>query len=310
MNKKIFSIISLAVLSFLLFSGGLWLGISNRTSRFSNWMMGNSGFMNGQNGMGNQGFMNGQNGNGMDNQSFMDGQNGNGMGNQGFMDGQFGSMMGGMGTMNGFYDGQMGGFIGASNADPLTLEEAETIISTYLAALNNDKLDQDEIMIFDNHAYAQIVDTSSELGAFELLIDFGTGSVYPEPGPNMMWNTEYGMMAVSGGMNMMMNSGNLTGQMSDNFTGDMMNRSFGNGLDVEINFTASEAVEIAQDYLDIYLTGKTADETADVFPGYYTLHVLENEDTIGMLSVNAFSGQVFYHNWHGELIEMSDDAHS
>jgi len=33
----------------------------------------------------------------------------------------------------------------------------------------------------------------------ELLIDKPSGQVYPEPGPNMMWNTKYGMMSGSGG---------------------------------------------------------------------------------------------------------------
>ena len=44
------------------------------------------------------------------------------------------------------------------------------------------------------------VDAVERLGgihAFELLIDRHSGAVYPEPGPNMMWNTKYGHM---GGM--------------------------------------------------------------------------------------------------------------
>jgi len=40
-------------------------------------------------------------------------------------------------------------------------------------------------------------------------------------------------------------------------------------------------------------------------PGYYTLHILEDSETIGMLSVNAYTGQVFHHHWHGDFIEMS-----
>ena len=77
------------------------------------------------------------------------------------------------------------------------------VITDYLAALGDDNLALGEIMIFDNHAYAQILDEGSGQGAFEVLVDPGTGNVFPEPGPNMMWNTEYGMMAGYDGFGMM-----------------------------------------------------------------------------------------------------------
>ena len=70
--------------------------------------------------------------------------------------------------------------------------------------------------------------------------------------------------------------------------------------------TSEEAVVAAQVYLDQYQQGNQADEHTDLFYGYYTIHVLNSGEVVGMLSVNGYSGQVFYHNWHGELIEMSD----
>ena len=42
------------------------------------------------------------------------------------------------------------------------------------------------------------------------------------------------------------------------------------------------------------------------FPGYYTLHTLEDDRIEGMLSVNAVTGAVWYHGWHGEFQEMSE----
>jgi hypothetical protein len=50
-------------------------------------------------------------------------------------------------------------------------------------------------------------------GAMELLINKPSGQVYPEPGPNMMWNTKYGMMFGSGGYGGMMspNRGGMMG---------------------------------------------------------------------------------------------------
>jgi hypothetical protein len=191
--------------------------------------------------------------------------------------------------------------------DPLSIADAETAVTNYLNTLNDENLSLGEIMIFDNHAYAQIMDETSGTGAFEVLVDPVTQNVFPEPGPNMMWNTEYGMF-----MQSMMNGGNFGGMM-----GGMMNSQYGSGMmgsfgyapDAEINITAEEAVARAQEYLDAYLPGKTADDTVDEFPGYYTLHVLENGETIGMLSVNAYSGQVFLHHWHGGFIEMTGEEH-
>ena len=49
-----------------------------------------------------------------------------------------------------------------------------------------------DIMVFTNNVYAQVLDASgSAVG--EILLDRYTGTVSPEPGPNMMWNTRWGM---------------------------------------------------------------------------------------------------------------------
>lgn len=40
------------------------------------------------------------------------------------------------------------------------------------------------------------------------------------------------------------------------------------------------------------------------FPGYYTLHVLGDGKVTGMLSVNAATGAVWSHWWHGRFVSM------
>jgi hypothetical protein len=70
--------------------------------------------------------------------------------------------------------------------------------------------------------------------------------------------------------------------------------------------TESEAAQGAQQYLDAYLPGTQVEDHADVFYGYYTLHVLSGGQIVGMLSVNGYSGQVFLHTWHGNFVEMSE----
>ncbi len=173
------------------------------------------------------------------------------------------------------------------NIPQLTMEEVDRSIDQYLDDLSDPDLILSEIMIFDNHAYAQIIEESTGIGAMEVLVDPVSKQVYPEQGPNMMWNLKYSSMS-----GMMMGSGRNSSN-SDVTIEDM-------------TVTREEAVVAAQVYLDEYKQGNQADEHTDLFYGYYTLHVLNGGEVVGMLSVNGYSGQVFYHNWHGELIEMSE----
>jgi len=202
----------------------------------------------------------------------------------------FGSGMIGPGMMGFAGTGELLGF------EPLSLDEAEAAVDDYLDGLGGDNLALGEVMIFENHAYAQIVETDTGVGAMEVLVDPVTRAVYPEHGPNMMWNLKYSPMAEAGMMGMMSGAG----------YGGMMRVTPGETLTAEMPVTPDEAVQIAQRYLDAYLPGAEADEQADPFYGYYTLHILRDGETVGMLSVNGYTGQVFPHTWHAELVEMAE----
>ena len=145
-----------------------------------------------------------------------------------------------------------------------------------------------EVMIFDNHTYVQIMENSTGIGAMEVLIDPGTREVYPEHGPNMMWNLKYSTMGHGRGMGWSNQSG-----LSSVFVESMP-------------VSGTDATFEAQEYLDEYFPGTVADDHSVVFYGYYTLHVLSDGEVTGMLSVHGESGQVFYHDWHGELLEMDE----
>ena len=69
--------------------------------------------------------------------------------------------------------------------------------------------------------------------------------------------------------------------------------------------SAEQAQQIAQQWLDQNQPGSTT-ETADVFPGYYTLHITRDGTVTGMLSVNAYTGQVWYHTWHGTFVSSTE----
>jgi hypothetical protein len=172
---------------------------------------------------------------------------------------------------------------------PLTLDQAVESARQYLEAYGNpdpslrsgQALVLTEVMEFSENFYAEVEEKSTGVHAFELLIDRYTGAVYPEPGPNMMWNTRYGHM------------GGMMGGWGRQRPGTM-------------SVTPEQALDIAQSWLDQNLPGTTAAEQADAFYGYYTIHVLKEGQVYGMLSVNGTSGEVWYHNWHGEFIDMKE----
>lgn len=211
--------------------------------------------------------------------------------------GYYGPGMMGRGMMGG---GMMGGYdnSGLRPDEPITIEQAEQAVQEYLDQLGDPNLQLAEVMIFDNHAYAEIVEQDTGIGAMEVLVDPVSQAVYPEPGPNMMWNLKYGMMAGYGETGMF---------------GGMMGRSFSSvtprAVEASMPVAPGEATSEAQQYLDQYLPGAQAGSEAEAFYGYYTIHIERDGQVVGMLGVNGYNGQVFPHTWHGQFVEMSEEAH-
>jgi hypothetical protein len=215
--------------------------------------------------------------------NMMSGRGGNGMG-PGMM-GNNGNMMSSYGYNN-------------TNLVPLTIDQVKTAVEKYLANLNNSDLEIAEIMIFDNNGYVIVKESSTGIGAFELLVDPVSQTAYPEHGPNMMWNLKYS------GLNHdnMMNGGMMGGY------GNMMqgwNNTTPFDANAEMTVTYEQAVEYAQKYLDANFVG-SATEHPMQFYGYYTLDFAKDGKIAGMLSVNGYSGQVFFHTWHGAFIEETE----
>ena len=208
-----------------------------------------------------------------------------------------GMMGGGMMGSGAYGQGMLGGMMGGTSlygVEPLTLEQAQEALNDYLAARGDENLVLGEVMIFDNHAYAEIVEADSGIGAMELLVDPVTLTVYPEHGPNMMWNLKYSPMADLGGYGMM---GGMMGWGGN---------AFGQGIEPSV-VSPHQPIESAQRYLDLSLPGTVATDEVDPFYGYYTLHILRDGETVGMLSVNGYSAQVFVHTWHGDFVEMAEE---
>jgi len=68
-----------------------------------------------------------------------------------------------------------------------------------------------------------------------------------------------------------------------------------------------QARKIANSYLRCVSPGTQAGE-AEWFYGYYTLDTEKDGELRGMLSVNGYSGEVWYHSWHGPFIAMEDEG--
>lgn len=193
----------------------------------------------------------------------------------------------GGGGMMGSQGGMMGGGWGNYNpnwnpdAKPITLEQAADAANRYLNAYSGN-LALTEVMEFTQNFYAEVKEKDTGIHAIELLINKYTGQVYPEYGPNMVWNTKYSMM------------NNMMG-----------NYYRGQQPIADMSVTPEKAKELAQKWLKVNLPSVTVAE-ADTFYGYYTLHTQKGDQVEGMLSVNGYTGAVWYHNWHGAFIGMEE----
>ena len=183
-----------------------------------------------------------------------------------------GNMMGGM---RGYY---------SDTPTPIPHDDAREIVEDYLKSRNNSELEIGEFEEYSHNYYVSLVEKEGGRGAFEIILDRYSGSFQPEP-QSMMWNDKYGMMG--GGM-MMRGRSNNQGMM-------------GGSHSAEMNISSAEAMEIAQDFLDVVYPGTEADEIL-AYHGYYTVMTIKDGEHYGMLSVNGSSGDVWYHTWHGSFI--------
>jgi hypothetical protein len=181
------------------------------------------------------------------------------------------NMMGGSGSSWGpgmMGSGMMGNWwLAGDGTHVQTLDQARQRATAFAVRLG---LRVGEVMQFSRNFYAEL-QTSGGTPATEILVDPANGAVQIEYGPAMMWNTSYGM----------------------HYGGASQNR-----------VSAAQAKTIAQQWLRGQGNSQTAGDP-EPYPGYYTLHTMLNGKINGMLSVNAASGQVWYHSWHGTYIATS-----
>jgi hypothetical protein len=189
-------------------------------------------------------------------------------------------MMGGSGTVAG--PGMMGGaaMMGAGGmmgtvwlpGNGSRIGSIPAARSRAASAASSAGLHPGEVIWFDNGFYVELKDAAGD-SATEVIVDPATGAVATEPGPAMMWNTRYGV-----------------------------HRPPAAATKVD----AAKAQRLASAWLAANLPGHVA-QPPDAYPGYYTMETTTTGGTVnGMLSVNASTGQVWYHSWHGRFIARED----
>jgi len=175
--------------------------------------------------------------------------------NYSYGNGMMGNMM--MGNMMALY---------YSESKPITPDEAMRNMQSFAQQYGPD-MEVDDVMVFSSNYYGVVKNTNSSQDIAEVLVDRYSGSAYPEPGPNMMWNTQYGA---------------------------------GRAQAEGVTYDLSDSQTLAEDFLTGYLPEAQILESHEM-PGYYTFDFGKG-GIEGMLSVNAYSGQIWVHTWHGPYL--------
>ncbi|MEZ0536845.1 PepSY domain-containing protein [Caldicellulosiruptoraceae bacterium PP1] len=188
--------------------------------------------------------------------------------------------------MNGWFNGYVQRIEGK---DKLSVNQITENVNRYLQNNYGSNMKISDIFLYkDSDYYVSVVESDTGKGAIELLVNPYTGYIYPEYGPNMMWNEKYGMHG-NGRFGMM-------GMMRSIYKGSYYNRN--DTKDISRN----QALEIADNYVkktfgnDYSVPGEVHE-----FYGYYTIHINKGNKPAGMLSVNYHTGDIWYHTWHGQL---------
>ena len=199
------------------------------------------------------------------------------MGSQG--QGAYQGMMGSQGQ--GAYQGMMGGSMMGSTGmiwlpgDGVAVSSIPAARARAATAAKPAGLHPGEVIQFDNGFYVELKDAAGK-AATELIVDPQSGAVNTEPGPAMMWNTRIGMQA----------------------------RGVPRAAGVA-PVDPTRARRIATTWLAANRAGTTIG-SIDAYPGYFTIDLKLNGKVSGMMSVNAYSGDVWYHTWHGAFTAMED----
>ncbi|MHB0885817.1 MAG: hypothetical protein ACYC41_08040 [Bacillota bacterium] len=220
---------------------------------------------------------------------------------------------------------------GTATGPDIGTDAAKKAATDFVASLGHADLKVADLWKFSGTPYyAQVVEKSTGRGAFEILVDRTSGRVYPEMGPDMLWNLKYGT-AWGYGMRWMMGGAGTTGGTAGTAGGPgpgwggfgMMGPGgplgsggvpgtpgpTGGGAPgttaptgddgTTMSVSEADARSRATSFVKANATGMTIGPGALAYYGYYNFTVQSGGKPYGVLSVNGYSGQVWFHAWHG-----------
>jgi hypothetical protein len=152
------------------------------------------------------------------------------------------------------------------------LVDPQRVLESFLADLNPE-LKGGTIVDFGKEYYAEAVEKTTGVGAYEVIINRNTGAVYPAKGVNVDWNLKYSTVGTAV---------TLQDEIAD---------------PPRSTISKAKAVEIAGQYLAEEQIELSLDDNARQFYGYYSLTALDAGKPVGILSVNGFNGRVVYRAW-------------
>jgi len=237
------------------------------------------------------------------------GAGGNGFGGNGFGDS---GRMGGYGGMGGAMGFGMGGFamggvgmmqVLTPTATPLDDPAVRSALQRAADGITPGAQLHD-IMVFTNNVYAQVLDAQGTAVA-EILLDRYSGAVSLEPGPNRMWNTQWGRDGSGAGGYGRMGGPGMMGSFGAGPGGAVGPNGATSSANGGPAIDEASAKERANAFLAGYLPGAGV-LGAQAFPGYITFDYGTGGTPQGMLSVNARTGQIWPHTWHGAFIRQME----
>jgi hypothetical protein len=172
-----------------------------------------------------------------------------------------------------------------SDAAPMSAEQAQQAALEYLSRSELSGLTVGDIILFNNHAYVEIVEKDSGRGAFQVLVDPASLAVGFEPGPSVTWNQKY----------------HLTPGSSTKI------QIAAENIPAEMAVSLEQARQAAQRFIELVLPGAEVAAGARPFYGYYTFRLLQDGKLVGLVSVNGSTQAVVPHVWNGAVIEVGED---
>ncbi|HBW37383.1 hypothetical protein [Desulfosporosinus sp. BICA1-9] len=178
---------------------------------------------------------------------------------------------GGYGMMGGGYDAKSLG-VDLTNGEVTTADQAVAIAKAFIQKLNQDVVVA-ELYEFANGYEVELKEGATGAKAYEVMVYKNGGQIITDIRPNIMWNTKYGHM----------NWGN-------------------NGA---VTFSEEQATKSAQEFISKLGQGYSIGKP-ELAPGYYEFMIQKDGKDYAELDVNGYTGQVWFENWQGPIINTID----